>query len=85
MTFLPELTTVMGVVMSFGYFTQAFRIIKTKSSKDVSLSTYLIFGIGVAVWLAYGLSIRNYPIIISNIVALIGALSVITVHFLNKH
>lgn len=85
MTFLPALTTVMGVVMSFGYFTQVFRIMKTKSSRDVSLSTYLIFGIGVAVWLAYGLSIRNYPIIVSNIVALIGSLSVIIVYFLNKH
>lgn len=77
MEFLPILTTISGIGMSFGYFTQAFKILRRKSAKDVSISTYLIFGAGVTIWLAYGISIGNYPVIISNIVALIGAVSVI--------
>ena len=77
MEFLPILTTVSGIGMSFGYFAQAFKILRMKSAKDVSIATYLIFGAGVTIWLAYGLSITNYPVIISNIVALIGAIFVI--------
>lgn len=77
MTFLSTLTTICGVGMSFGYFTQLYRIIKRKKSKDISLLTYVIFSFGVFIWLIYGISIMNYPIIISNIVALIGAVSVL--------
>ena len=85
MALLAILATVFGTLMSFGYFTQTAKIIKHKSAKDVSLITYLIFGVGVTVWLIYGLSIIDFPIIISNVVALIGALSVIIAYFSYKH
>jgi len=85
MSFLPILTTVLGVGMSLGYLTQTIKIFRTKSAKDVSLITYLIFGIGISTWLIYGLSIKNYPIILTNIVALIGAISVIVSYFQYKH
>ncbi len=77
MAVLPVLTTIFGIGMTFGYFTQTVKIIRNKSAKDVSLLTYFIFGTGIIVWLIYGFSIWNLPLILSNIVALIGALSVI--------
>jgi len=85
MNILAILTTIFGVAMSFGYFTQTYKIIKTKSVKGVSIATYILFGAGVSMWLIYGLSIEDFPIIISNIVFLIGAISVIIVYFLNKN
>ena len=85
MELLPVLTTVFGTAMSFGYFTQTYKIFKRKSAKDVSLATYLFFAFGIVVWLIYGISISNYPIIISNTVFLFGAVSVIVAYFLNKH
>ena len=77
MAFLPVLTTVVGVSMSFGYFVQTFKIFHRKSAKDVSLTTYLIFSFGIATWLTYGISITDWPLIISNLAAIIGSLSVI--------
>lgn len=71
--------------MSFGYFSQTYKIFKRKSAKDVSLVTYLFFTVGIVIWLIYGLSIKNYPIIISNLVFLIGAASVLVAYFMNKH
>ncbi len=85
MNTLAILTTIFGVAMSFGYFTQTYKIIKTKSIKGVSLATYIFFAIGITMWLIYGLSIGDLPIIISNIVFIIGALSVIIVYLLNKN
>ncbi len=84
MSFLPLLTTIVGMGMSFGYFAQTIKIIKHQSAQDVSLITYLIFGFGIVVWLLYGISIKDTPIILSNIAALLGALSVMGAYFVYK-
>lgn len=85
MNILSVLTTIFGTAMSFGYFLQTYKIFKRKSAKDVSLWTYLFFTAGISLWLAYGLVKQDYPIIISNIVFLIGAISVIIAYFMHKH
>lgn len=81
---LAILTTIVGISMSFGYFTQTYKILKTKNVQGVSLATYLIFGTGIVIWLLYGLSRMDLPIIISNIVSLVGAGAVITAYVLNR-
>ncbi len=85
MDLLPLITTVFGTFMGLAYLPQTYKIFKRKSAKDVSLATYSLFGVGIFFWLLYGISITNYPIIISNAVALLGALSVILAYFMNKH
>jgi MtN3 and saliva related transmembrane protein len=85
MDLLITLTIIFGVAMSFGYFAQTYRIVKRKSAKDVSIWTYLLFSFGIIVWLIYGISINSSPIIISNIVYLVGALSVMISYISNPH
>jgi MtN3 and saliva related transmembrane protein len=84
MNTLAVLTTLFGIAMSFGYFTQTYKIIRTKSVKGVSLATYIFFLIGIAMWLIYGLTIKDLPVIISNIVFLIGAIAVIIVYLVYR-
>ena len=84
MNTLAILTTLFGIAMSFGYFTQTYKIIRTKSVKGVSLATYIFFLIGIAMWLIYGLTIKDLPVIISNIVFLIGAIAVIIVYLVYR-
>lgn len=71
--------------MGLAYFPQAYKIFKRKSAKDISLLTYAFFVIGIIIWLIYGITISNIPIIISNVVAFLGAVSVIVAYFINKH
>lgn len=85
MDYLAIITTILGIAMSFGYFSQTYKILKRKSAEDVSLTTYLFFGCGLLVWIAYGISLKSYPLIIANSVLLVGAISVIIAYFLNKH
>ncbi len=59
------LTSILGTLMSFGHFFQAYKIWKNKSAKDVSLVTYSIFAIGTTVWTIYGVLLSNLPIIVS--------------------
>ncbi|UCG95825.1 MAG: hypothetical protein JSV92_02130 [archaeon] len=73
--------TVFGIIMSLSYFPQTYKIIKRKSSSDISLLSFLILLIGLLVWLMYGLSINNMPLIIANAIGIIANISVITVYF----
>jgi len=73
--------TISGIVVSLAFFPQAYRIVKNKSSADVSLTTILMVGISIFIWLLYGISINNYPIIISDTIGLLGIIIVLIVYF----
>ena len=60
------LATIAGIIMSLGYYPQAIKIIKKKSAKDVSPTTYLMFLPGIVIWLIYGISLNDLPLIIAN-------------------
>ena len=63
---------IFGILMSAAHFPQAQKILKTKSSKDISLVTYSIFTLGAYIWLAYGFVINELPIILSFLIAVVG-------------
>jgi MtN3 and saliva related transmembrane protein len=58
---------------TFAFVPQVWRAWNTRSARDLSLPMYMIFTTGVALWLAYGLMIHSWPIIIGNIVTLVLA------------
>jgi MtN3 and saliva related transmembrane protein len=76
--------TAFGVLMSFANFPQTMKIIKKKSCSDVSLMTYIILFPGVLVWVLYGISISNIPIIITNFLSLLSVISVIVVYYIYR-
>lgn len=84
--FLEIVVTLIGIMMSVGYYPQAYKIYKTKSAKDISLYTYIIFGIGTLVWTLYGIYLRDLPIILSFIFGVVGSWLVLglTLHYRNK-
>ena len=59
-----------GTLTTIAFVPQVWRVWKTRSTKDISLSMYLVFTAGVACWLAYGLMLGAWPIIVANIVTL---------------
>ncbi|UCD04273.1 MAG: hypothetical protein JSW73_01380 [Candidatus Woesearchaeota archaeon] len=70
-TFLPILAMVVGSFMAASGIPQIYRIIKRKSSEDVSIKTYLILLIGGIVWIIYGIYLSNYALYISNSIGVI--------------
>jgi MtN3 and saliva related transmembrane protein len=70
-----------GFVAAFcttaAFVPQLLRVLKLRSARDISLGTFLLFSIGVALWLLYGLSIRSKPVIASNVVTLALSLSIL--------
>lgn len=66
-----------GYVAAFcttiAFVPQALTVWKTRSTRDLSLAMFLIFTVGVALWLVYGLLLGSWPITIANIFTLILA------------
>ncbi|MCA3000435.1 MAG: SemiSWEET transporter [Burkholderiales bacterium] len=56
---------------------QVVKIWRSRSAKDISLPMYVVFVIGVAMWLVYGLLLGAMPIIIANCATLLLAISVV--------
>ena len=82
--FLEILVTVFGTIMSLAYIPQALKIIKNKSSKNISVFTFAILWIGVLIWTIYGFSISNFPLIFANLVGLLGISFVIICYVIYK-
>ncbi|MFP4001757.1 MAG: SemiSWEET transporter [Candidatus Natronoplasma sp.] len=48
------------------FLPQAIKVIKTRDTRSLSLPMYVIFTTGVLLWLTYGISIRDIPVIAAN-------------------
>ncbi|MEO6022049.1 MAG: SemiSWEET transporter [Burkholderiales bacterium] len=66
-----------GTLTTAAFLPQVFQVIKTRSTQDISLVMYLIFTTGIVFWLAYGLLLGAWPVIIANIITFILALIVL--------
>ena len=62
---------------TIAFVPQLVRVIRRRSAKDVSLPTFLLFSIGVFVWLIYGIDIGSRPVIASNGVTLVLSLGIL--------
>jgi len=49
---------------------QAVKILRTQNTRAISLLTYSVFAVGLALWLCYGILLGSWPIIGSNVVTL---------------
>ncbi len=53
----------------FGFIPQIIKIYKTKSAKDISLIALLQFTLGIALWILYGIHLKDVIIIVANAVS----------------
>jgi|TARA_B110000444_G_scaffold24372_1_gene20184 MtN3 and saliva related transmembrane protein len=73
-----------AVLTTIAFIPQVYKVIKTKSSDGLSLTTYFIFITGVGFWLIYGLFKSSISMIIGNGVTFILASIIITYILKNK-
>lgn len=55
------------------FIPQAWKVWRTRHTADISLGMYILFTLGVALWLVYGILLGSWPIIIANSVTLVLA------------
>ncbi len=61
---------VAAVLTTSAFVPQAWMTWKTRSAHGVSLGMYVVFVLGVALWLWYGINLGSLPIIAANAVTL---------------
>ena len=66
-----------AILTTAAFLPQLIKTLKTKKADDVSLSTLIMFNIGVLSWIIYGYNISSKPILIANLITLILNLSIL--------
>lgn len=56
---------------------QAWLTFRTRDVQGISLGMYSAFALGVALWLAYGLLLAAWPIVLANAITLALALGIL--------
>lgn len=75
-----DATFVSGIAATLttvAFLPQALHIIRKRDTRAISLSMYVVFALGVATWLLFGVLIWNWPIMVSNTITLVLALIII--------
>ncbi|NJM54104.1 MAG: SemiSWEET transporter [Blastocatellia bacterium] len=71
---MDALTTVgniAAVLVTISFLPQAVKTIRTRNTKSLSLPTYILFVIGVALWTYYGYLSQITSILVGNAITLV--------------
>ena len=71
-----------AILTTIAFIPQVFKVIKTRSSEGLSLTTYLIFITGVSLWLIYGICKMSFSMILGNGITVL--LSSIIIYYILK-
>ena len=67
-----------AVCTTASFVPQVWHILKTRDTRALSLMMYLLFTVGVVLWLVYGIMIGSAPVIVANSITLVLALVILT-------
>ena len=68
---LQDTLGLLAAVLTTGSFVpQALLTLRTRDVSGISLGMYSAFTLGVALWMVYGLILREWPIVLANAVTL---------------
>lgn len=68
---------VAATLTTCSFVPQAWLTFRTRDVQGISLGMYSAFALGVALWLAYGLLLGAWPIVLANAVTLALALGIL--------
>jgi len=77
MTYVTAIGLGAAFCTTIAFLPQAIKTWRTRSTKDISLGMFLIFSIGIALWLIYGLLQHDIPLIAANRITLVLALTIL--------
>ena len=60
-----------AILATLSFLPQVVKTIRSGQTKDISLTMYLLFCSGVALWLVYGILIHATPVIVANLATLV--------------
>lgn len=73
MSLINTIGLIAAACTTAAFIPQVWQVWSSRSAKDISLGMYLIFILGVLLWLVYGVMLGDIPLIAANAVTLILA------------
>jgi MtN3 and saliva related transmembrane protein len=67
-----------AILTSMSFLPQAILTIRSRNTSGISRGMYTMFTVGVALWLAYGIYLKSWPMIGANTVTLALAATILT-------
>jgi MtN3 and saliva related transmembrane protein len=74
---MDAIGTFAAACTTISFVPQMVRVWQRKSARDISMTMFLLFSVGVACWLVYGFGIGSRPVIAANCVTLGLALTIL--------
>jgi MtN3 and saliva related transmembrane protein len=68
---------VAALLTTASFAPQAWLTFRSRDVSGISLAMYSAFTVGVALWLAYGVLVEAWPIVLANAITLCLALSIL--------
>jgi MtN3 and saliva related transmembrane protein len=67
-----------AALTSLCWLPQAWRTIRTRDTRAISLWTQSLFAVGTVLWLTYGVHIGSWPVMLANALTLVLVLTIVT-------
>jgi MtN3 and saliva related transmembrane protein len=66
-----------AVCTTASFLPQLLRVIRTRSARDISLGMFIIYCVGIGMWLCFGILVNSMPMMVANAITLILALCIL--------
>lgn len=66
-----------ATLTTLSFVPQALLTLRTRQVQGISVAMYSVFTLGVALWLAYGWRLGEWPIVLANAVTLVLAATIL--------
>ncbi len=66
-----------ALLTTFSFLVQAIQSWRTRDLSGISVGMYSMFTLGVGLWLIYGIVIESWPLIVTNALTFLFALSIL--------
>lgn len=78
MSGLDALGYLAATLTTSAFVPQVWLTFRTRDVSGISLTMYSVFTVGVVLWLAYGVSLKAWPIVVANSITLVLAGAILT-------
>ncbi|BBP05461.1 hypothetical protein TPL01_03800 [Sulfuriferula plumbiphila] len=70
-----------GTLTTIAFIPQVIKIWRSKKADDISISMFLIFTAGVALWMVFGIQTGSLPVTLANAVTMVLALVILILKY----
>lgn len=84
MEMIPMIGYLAASLTTFSFVPQAIKVIKTRNTEGISIIMYLMFVVGLVMWLIYGVLIDDLALSVANFMTLLFAAPILIIKLLSN-